>query len=201
MNQTDVLICGRKKEGHSCESPSFPGLYRFSVTEGDMDSLGFVGPDPDADEGAGHRGDEQGQEHKGCSDLLHGDLLAFSLEYTHYSTTGEKEKSWKSGKKGVAIRMERCYTLTRSFENTPVGAFSDEGPPVPIPNTEVKLISAENTWGAAPWEDRATPTSSEPAHSGWFFFYHLLLIFPFTAAPFLGVWLFCESGDGVSSHL
>ena len=26
-----------------------------------------------------------------------------------------------------------------------VGVFIDEGPPVPIPNTEVKLISAENT--------------------------------------------------------
>ena len=42
--------------------------------------------------------------------------------------------------------------------NRIVGVYSDEGPPVPIPNTEVKLISAENTWGAAPWEDRATPT-------------------------------------------
>ena len=40
----------------------------------------------------------------------------------------------------------------------PVGVYSDEGPPVPIPNTAVKLISADNTWGAAPWEDRATPT-------------------------------------------
>ena len=39
-----------------------------------------------------------------------------------------------------------------------VGAFNDEGPPVPIPNTEVKLISAENTWAAAPREDRSTPT-------------------------------------------
>ena len=45
-----------------------------------------------------------------------------------------------------------------------VGAFSDEGPPVPIPNTEVKLISAENTWGAAPWEDRATPTQRPDQH-------------------------------------
>ena len=33
-----------------------------------------------------------------------------------------------------------------------------EGPPVPIPNTEVKLTSAENTWVATPWEDRETPT-------------------------------------------
>ena len=30
-------------------------------------------------------------------------------------------------------------------EQNTVGAFNGEGPPVPIPNTEVKLASAENT--------------------------------------------------------
>ena len=30
----------------------------------------------------------------------------------------------------------------------------DEGPPVPIPNTEVKLICADNTWWATAREDR-----------------------------------------------
>ena len=39
-----------------------------------------------------------------------------------------------------------------------VGVFNDEGPPVPIPNTEVKLISAENTCLATDWEDRSMPT-------------------------------------------
>ena len=39
-----------------------------------------------------------------------------------------------------------------------VGVFSDEGPPVPIPNTAVKLISAENTWLEATREDKAMPT-------------------------------------------
>ena len=33
-----------------------------------------------------------------------------------------------------------------------------EGPPVPIPNTEVKLISAENTCLATNREDRSMPT-------------------------------------------
>ena len=41
---------------------------------------------------------------------------------------------------------------------TKVGVNDDEGPPVPIPNTVVKLISAENTWRAAAREDRSTPT-------------------------------------------
>ena len=39
-----------------------------------------------------------------------------------------------------------------------VGAYDDEGPPVPIPNTVVKLIRADNTWREAAREDRSTPT-------------------------------------------
>ena len=39
-----------------------------------------------------------------------------------------------------------------------VGVINDEGPPVPIPNTEVKLISAENTCLATDREDRSMPT-------------------------------------------
>ena len=39
-----------------------------------------------------------------------------------------------------------------------VGVYDDEGPPVPIPNTVVKLNSAENTWLEAAREDRSTPT-------------------------------------------
>ena len=39
-----------------------------------------------------------------------------------------------------------------------VGVFNGEGPPVPIPNTEVKLTSAENTCLATDWKDRSTPT-------------------------------------------
>ena len=30
----------------------------------------------------------------------------------------------------------------------------DEGPPVPIPNTEVKLICADDTWRATAWENK-----------------------------------------------
>ena len=40
------------------------------------------------------------------------------------------------------------------------GVFDDEDPPVPIPNTEVKLIGAENTWLETAWEDRAMPSLS-----------------------------------------
>ena len=39
-----------------------------------------------------------------------------------------------------------------------VGVFDAEGPPVPIPNTEVKLISADDTCLATGRENRSTPT-------------------------------------------
>ena len=45
-----------------------------------------------------------------------------------------------------------------------VGVFNGEGPPVPIPNTEVKLTSADNTCLETDREDRSMPTQS-PAHS------------------------------------
>ena len=48
--------------------------------------------------------------------------------------------------------------MTAYLKRTLVGVFSDEGPPVPIPNTVVKLISADNTWLEAAREDKAMPT-------------------------------------------
>ena len=46
------------------------------------------------------------------------------------------------------------------------GIYGDEVTPVPIPNTEVKLISVENTWLATAWEDRAMPVQMENSLSG-----------------------------------
>ena len=39
-----------------------------------------------------------------------------------------------------------------------VGVDDGEGTPVPIPNTEVKLTRADNTWLATAREDRYSPT-------------------------------------------
>ena len=51
-----------------------------------------------------------------------------------------------------------------------VGLTNAEGPPVPIPNTEVKLRSAENTLLATVRENRSKPTprwpSKRSAHFG-----------------------------------
>ena len=41
------------------------------------------------------------------------------------------------------------------------GDYSEEDPPVPISNTVVKLLSADDTWRAAAWESRTSPVLSE----------------------------------------
>ena len=38
-----------------------------------------------------------------------------------------------------------------------LGDFCDEGTPGNISNPEVKVVSADGTWGAAPWESRSLP--------------------------------------------
>ena len=45
-----------------------------------------------------------------------------------------------------------------------VGVDDAEGPPVPIPNTEVKLSGAENTWLETARKDREMPTQSNYTH-------------------------------------
>ena len=47
-----------------------------------------------------------------------------------------------------------CIIILLLSERQQVGVDCDEGPPVPIPNTEVKLICAEDTWRAAAWENK-----------------------------------------------
>ena len=48
-----------------------------------------------------------------------------------------------------------------------VGIHNGEGPPVPIPNTEVKLTGAENTWLEAARENRAMPTQAIKRKNSW----------------------------------
>ena len=54
-----------------------------------------------------------------------------------------------------------------------VGVDDAEGPPVPIPNTEVKLSGAENTWLVTARENREMPTHKSVHPTGWAFFYAL----------------------------
>ena len=45
------------------------------------------------------------------------------------------------------------------------GDNGKEVPPVPIPNTAVKLLSADNTWRAAAREDRTLPEQKREVQS------------------------------------
>ena len=55
-------------------------------------------------------------------------------------------------------RVTIQLSIAELKELNTVGAFNGEGPPVPIPNTEVKLTCADNTCLETDWEDRSTPT-------------------------------------------
>ena len=57
----------------------------------------------------------------------------------------------------ISLLLEAKRLLTYIDGSTPsliVGIDCREGPPVPIPNTEVKLTYADNTWRATAREDR-----------------------------------------------
>lgn len=59
-----------------------------------------------------------------------------------------------------------CYSNKGLFwKEKVVGVFCDEGTPVPIPNTVVKLIYADNTWLATAREDRSMPTQTKDRSS------------------------------------
>ena len=58
---------------------------------------------------------------------------------------------------GLQRRKHSLCSILRLHLRKLTGADGDEATPVPIPNTEVKLISVENTWLETAWEDRAVP--------------------------------------------
>ena len=57
-------------------------------------------------------------------------------------------------KKWLVETLSSVSTNNNHYKSVTVGVDCDEGPPVPIPNTEVKLICAENTWLVTAREDR-----------------------------------------------
>ena len=75
-------------------------------------------------------------------------------------------------KKGLQFQ-NGCGIITKPSDETAnriVGVDYNEGPPVPIPNTEVKLVCAENTRLATARDDRLAPTLRRITEM-WFFFY------------------------------
>ena len=79
-------------------------------------------------------------------------------------------ETWRQESEGE-IRMsfkhenaEVCRVQSQEVMNDgkqKVSVFNSEGPPVPIPNTEVKLVCADNTWLEATREDRSMLTPRE----------------------------------------
>ena len=53
--------------------------------------------------------------------------------------------------------MKECVEKSTSRKS---GDNSEEVTPVPISNTEVKLLSADDTWWEAAWESRTLPVFS-----------------------------------------
>ena len=64
---------------------------------------------------------------------------------------------WRRPGKIAQRRHKRIRIL--STDGVRVGYFNAVGPPVPIPNTEVKRCSGENTWLETTREDSSWPTS------------------------------------------
>ena len=56
----------------------------------------------------------------------------------------------------LRLKIKKVYYLRKQLYNH-CGDDSVEDPPVPIPNTEVKLNCAESTWLDTTWEDRELP--------------------------------------------
>ena len=53
--------------------------------------------------------------------------------------------------------MQNQLLFGPKLRNKSLGDLSDEGTPGPIPNPEVKLVSADGTWWVTAWESRSSP--------------------------------------------
>ena len=76
---------------------------------------------------------------------------------------------------GRSLALISLFSFQGANLNRVVGVFNGEGPPVPIPNTEVKLTSAENTCLATDWENRSMPTQKAVLNLRMAFLFSLLL--------------------------
>ena len=69
----------------------------------------------------------------------------------------------------VRQTVSRIYLFRfkgRNQNTNKSGDNSREDTPVPISNTEVKLLSADDTWREAAWESRTLPVNMAPWSSG-----------------------------------
>ena len=69
----------------------------------------------------------------------------------------------KISRANESVPNDVCRGIIKQMiqKHTEVSVFNSEGPPVPIPNTEVKLVCADNTRLEATREDRSMLTPRE----------------------------------------
>ena len=56
----------------------------------------------------------------------------------------------------MVLKHEVLFSFEGTITFRKCGEYSEEVPPVPVPNTVVKLLSADDTWGVTPWEIRTS---------------------------------------------
>ena len=84
-----------------------------------------------------------------------------------YSVFPREEKSRRQAREAQL----KLLLLTFLLEEKSVRVNGDEGTPVPIPNTVVKLIYGDNTWLATAREDNSTRTSCRDSENTVSVFY------------------------------
>ncbi len=77
------------------------------------------------------------------------------MEADGYLTRVSRSRSWTTQQNGkvLPVTSQAYYPVLkeqRSFNLIQSGGYSEEATPVPIPNTEVKLFSADGSWGLPP---------------------------------------------------
>ena len=78
-------------------------------------------------------------------------------------TDTNRPMAWTAFANHSSIHFSLFFYLNKAI----VSVFNSEGPPVPIPNTEVKLVCAQNTWLEAARENRAVPTQTKIRSRKW----------------------------------
>ena len=63
---------------------------------------------------------------------------------------------WYGELEAFLVQPFNIYSINKLVKKS-LGDWSDGGTPGYIPNPEVKPVSADGTWGAAPWESRSLP--------------------------------------------
>ena len=78
--------------------------------------------------------------------------------YRYIQAKEERRRDKESSKVEALFSFEGASLQKRRREKS--GDDSKEEPPVPMPNTEVKLLNVDGTWRATAWESRKLPELS-----------------------------------------